>query len=47
MTTEIQVLAWERHKNIVALIRLIGTYPSPLDNWISNSNTYINKQAWP
>jgi len=24
--------------------QLMVTQPSPLDNWISNGNTYINKQ---
>jgi hypothetical protein len=44
MTLEIQVLAWDRHKNVVELNQLMGSQPSPLDNWFSNSNTYINKQ---
>jgi hypothetical protein len=26
------------------LNQLMVTQPSPLDNWISNGNTYINKQ---
>jgi hypothetical protein len=50
MTLEIQVLAWDRHKNVVELNRLnpsppfliAGSLPSILDNWISNGNTYVN-----
>ena len=44
MTLEIQFLAWDRHKNVAGLNRLIGFQPSSLDNFISNRNTYINKQ---
>jgi hypothetical protein len=44
ITLEINVLAWERHKNMVELNRLIGYKPSPLDIWISNGSTYINKR---
>ena len=28
--------AWDRHKNVARLNRLIGSQSSPLDNWISN-----------
>ena len=42
MTLETQVMAWDRHKNVAELNRLMGFQPSPLDNWISNGNTYIN-----
>ena len=35
--------AWDRHKNVARLNRLIGSQSSPLDNWISNGNKYINK----
>jgi hypothetical protein len=43
---EIQVLAWNRHLNVVELKRLmrIQNYSS-LDNGISNGNTYINKDT--
>jgi hypothetical protein len=41
---EIQVLTWDRHKNVRRLNWLIGSQPFPLDNWISNDNTYINKR---
>jgi len=44
MMLEIQVLAWDRHKDVAGLNRLMGSHPSPHDNWISNSNTYINKK---
>jgi hypothetical protein len=44
MMLEIQVLAWDRHKDVAGLNRLMGSQPSPLDNWISNSNIYINKK---
>jgi len=30
MTLEIQVLAWDRHKNVVGLNQLMGSQPSPL-----------------
>jgi hypothetical protein len=40
---EIQVLGWDGHKNVAGLNLLMGS-PPPLDNWISNSNTYIKKQ---
>ena len=40
MTLEIQVLAWDRHKNVARFNWLMGSQPSSLDNWISNSNTY-------
>ena len=39
MTLKVQ--AWDRHKNVAMLNRLMGSQPSPLDNWISNGNTYI------
>ena len=41
MTLEIQVLAWERHKNVAGFNWLMGSQPSPLDNWIFNSNTHL------
>jgi hypothetical protein len=43
MAWEIKVLDWDRHKNVEGLNWLMGSKPFPLDNWISNSNTYINK----
>jgi hypothetical protein len=30
-------------QNVVGLNQLMGSEPSPLDNWISNGNKYINK----
>jgi len=45
MTLEIQVLVWDGHKNVAGLNRLLGSQPSPLDNWISNGKTYINKYS--
>jgi hypothetical protein len=32
MMLEIQVLVWDRHKNVAGLNRLLGFQPSPLDN---------------
>jgi hypothetical protein len=32
MTLETQVMAWDRHKNVAELNRLMGFQPSPLDN---------------
>jgi hypothetical protein len=44
MAFEIQVLVWDRDKNIVGFYRLMGFLPSPLDKWISNTNTDISNQ---
>ena len=44
ITLKIQVMAWERHTSVARLNRLMGFKTSSLDNWISNSNTYINKR---
>jgi hypothetical protein len=44
MTLEIQVLAWNRHTYGAGLNMLMGFQQTPLDNLISNGNTYINKQ---
>ena len=33
----------DRHKNMVGLNWLMGLQHSPLDNWISNGNTYTGK----
>jgi hypothetical protein len=41
MTLEIQVLAWDRIKNVAGLNRLTGYKPFPLDNWISNGIAHI------
>jgi hypothetical protein len=35
---EIQVLIGDGHSNVAGLHRLMGSQPSPLDNWISNGN---------
>ena len=43
MTLEIQVLVWDRHKNVVGLNRLIASQPSSLHNAIPNGNTDIHK----
>ena len=40
MTLEIQVLAWDRYKNVAGLNRITGYKPFPLDNWIANGITY-------
>jgi hypothetical protein len=35
-----------RHKSVTGLNRLMKFHPDPLlDNWVSNSNTDINKQT--
>ena len=47
MTREIQILAWDRHKNVVRLNWLMGSQPFSLHNLISNNNTDINKQQKP
>jgi hypothetical protein len=44
VTLEIQILVCDRHTNVAELYRLMGPQHSTLDNWISNSNTYINKR---
>ena len=43
LTLEIQVLAWDRHKYVAGLNRLMGFQPSHIDSWISNGKTYQNK----
>jgi len=43
MTLEIQVLAWDRHKDMEGLNWLMGSEPS-LGYWISNGNA-VYKQA--
>ena len=42
MTLEIQVLACDRHKNVMGLNRLMGFHPSPFDNWISDNHRDIS-----
>ena len=39
MMLEIQILAWDRHKNVAEWNLLMGSQLSSLDNWISNGNT--------
>ena len=34
MTLDIQVLAWDRHKNVAALTRLMESQPLPLHEWL-------------
>jgi hypothetical protein len=34
VTLEIQALDWYRHTNVAGLNRLIGSQPTPHDNWI-------------
>ena len=34
VTLEIKVLAWDRHKNVAGLYRLVGSQPSVLDNFL-------------
>ena len=41
MTLEIQVLTWDRYRNVARLNRLMEYQLSLLENWISNSNIYI------
>jgi hypothetical protein len=41
VTSEIQVLVWDRHTNVVGLNWLMGSQPSPLDNLVSHSNAYV------
>jgi hypothetical protein len=44
MKLEIQVLFWDRHKNVAGLNRLMGSQSSPfVDNWISNGNEYAKR----
>jgi len=48
MMLEIQVLVWDRHKNVAGLNRLLGSQPSPFDasNSISSGNTDVYKLYW-
>jgi hypothetical protein len=41
MTLKIQVLPWDKHKNMTGLNRLMGFKLFPFDKWIFNDNTYI------
>ena len=41
---EIQVLTWDKHKNVAGLNRLMRFLLSSLNKWISNSNTHMNKR---
>ena len=41
MTFEIQFLAWDRHNHVAWLNLLIESPLPPLDDSISNVNTYI------
>jgi hypothetical protein len=42
---EIQVLTWDRHKNVAGLSQFMESIPSPLDNWDCNGTNaaYLNK----
>ena len=33
----------DKHKEVAGLDRLMEYQPTPLDNWLSNDNTNINK----
>ena len=44
MTLEIQVQAWDMHKNVSRLNWLRGSQHPHFDNWVSNAYTYINKR---
>lgn len=39
MTLEIQALAYDRCGHVAELSPLMGSQPSPFDNWTSNGNT--------
>jgi hypothetical protein len=41
---EIQVLTWDRHKNVAGLSQFMESIPSPLDNWDCNGTNaaYLN-----
>ena len=43
MRLEDHVQAGDRHKHVAGLNRLVGFQLSPLEKWISNGNTDINK----
>jgi hypothetical protein len=42
---EIQILAWDKHKNVAELNLLMGSQLFPLDNWIYNGNSHDKKQT--
>ena len=44
MRLENQVLVWDGPNNVAGLKQLMAPQLSPLDNWISNDNTYIKKR---
>ena len=41
MPFEVQVLDWEKEKDVARLNQVIISQASHRDNWISNNNTYI------
>ena len=43
MMLEIQVLAWDRHRNVAGL-KQIQKFHFHLDKWVSNGNTHIIKR---
>jgi len=43
LALEIQILTQKRHQHVAGLIQLMGSQP-PLDNWIFNGNTDVQKQ---
>jgi len=43
MTLDMQFLAWDRHKHVAELDHIMGLQSSPLNNWIPNGFTDINK----
>jgi hypothetical protein len=44
MTLDIQILDWDRGKTGRGGVKPVNGNPiPPLDNWIQNGNTYINK----
>ena len=46
MTLEIQVLAWDMHKNMAGLNRLIGSESSTLDNLVIHVFDFIDSHHY-
>jgi len=44
LALEIQVLDWNRHKNMTGINQLMASHPSHFDTWILNNKTDINKR---
>jgi hypothetical protein len=42
--SHVELLVWDRYKNMAGLNLLMGSQAFPHGNWNPNGNTYINKR---